>query len=100
MTIIEQFRQGQITILISTTILERGVTFPTIDVFVLLANHRLYTSSSLIQISGRVGRSLERPEGQVLFFHDGISKAMLKAVREIKDMNQKGYQNELSTLSQ
>ncbi|KIS06134.1 DEAD/DEAH box helicase [Streptococcus equi] len=100
MTIIEQFRQGQITILISTTILERGVTFPTVDVFVLLANHRLYTSSSLIQISGRVGRSLERPEGQVLFFHDGISKAMLKAVREIKDMNQKGYQNELSTLSQ
>lgn len=57
MTIIEQFRQGQITILISTTILERGVTFPTVDVFVLLANHRLYTSSSLIQISGRVGRS-------------------------------------------
>ncbi|WOK56800.1 gp58-like family protein [Streptococcus equi subsp. zooepidemicus] len=52
------------------------------------------------QISGRVGRSLERPEGQVLFFHDGISQAMLKAVREIKDMNQKGYQNELSTLPQ
>lgn len=65
---IERFRQGQLTILISTTILERGVTFPKVDVFVVHSEHRLFTKSSLIQIAGRAGRSPERPTGLVYFF--------------------------------
>lgn len=88
--IVEQFRLQKITMLVSTTILERGVTFPCVDVFVLQANHRLYTRSALVQISGRVGRSAERPTGELLFLHDGLSKAMQKAIREIRKMNKKG----------
>lgn len=88
--VVEQFRQGQLDILISTTILERGVTFPCVDVFVLWSNHKLYTRSSLVQISGRVGRSSERPTGQLIFFHDGKTKAMEQAIKEIKTMNQAG----------
>lgn len=95
---VERFRQGDIGILVSTTILERGVTFPKVDVFVVLANHKVFNAASLIQIAGRVGRSLERPEGQLLFIHEGITKAMKKSVKEIKLMNQKGYSNELSTV--
>lgn len=90
MEIVEQFRLQEITMLVSTTILERGVTFPCVDVFVLQANHRLYTRSALVQISGRVGRSAERPTGELLFLHDGLSKAMQKAIREIRKMNKKG----------
>ncbi|MBM7637085.1 DEAD/DEAH box helicase [Streptococcus saliviloxodontae] len=88
--IVEQFRQGELSVLISTTILERGVTFPCVDVFVMEAQHRLYTSSSLIQIAGRVGRSNQRPDGLVYFFHQGISKAMKRSIKEIKQMNTKG----------
>lgn len=87
---VEAFRTGKLNVLVATTILERGVTFPCVDVFVLEANHRLFQSSSLVQISGRVGRASERPYGELLFFHDGISRAMKKAIREIKVMNKKG----------
>lgn len=86
--IVEEFRNKEKTILVSTTILERGVTFPLVDVFVLESNHRLFTKSALVQISGRVGRSKERPIGQLLFLSDGITKEMKKAIKEIKQMNQ------------
>lgn len=86
--IVEEFRNRAVSILISTTILERGVTFPLVDVFVIESNHRLFTKSTLVQISGRVGRSKERPTGQLLFLADGITRAMKNAVKEIKEMNQ------------
>ena len=86
--IVEEFRNREVSILVSTTILERGVTFPLVDVFVIESNHRLFTKSTLVQISGRVGRSKERPTGQLLFLADGITKAMKNAVKEIKEMNQ------------
>ena len=84
---VQAFRDGKLTILISTTILERGVTFPCVDVFVVEANHRLFTKSSLIQIGGRVGRSMDRPTGELLFFHDGLNTSIKKAIKEIKQMN-------------
>ena len=86
--IVEKFRQKEITILVTTTILERGVTFPCVDVFVVEANHRLFSRSALVQIAGRVGRSMERPTGELIFFHDGTTMAIEKAIKEIQEMNQ------------
>ena len=85
---VQAFRDGELTILISTTILERGVTFPRVDVFVVEANHQLFTKSSLVQIGGRVGRSMDRPTGELIFFHDGPNLSIKKAIKEIKQMNQ------------
>lgn len=85
---VQAFLDRELTILISTTILERGVTFPCVDVFVVEANHQLFTKSSLIQIGGRVGRSMDRPTGQLIFFHDGINRSIKKAIKEVKEMNQ------------
>lgn len=96
--IVEEFRSKKQGILVSTTILERGVTFPGVDVFVLEAHHRLYTSSSLVQISGRVGRSLSRPTGELLFFHEGVSQAMEQAIREIQEMNKEAGYDEVSAM--
>ncbi|WP_159795349.1 DEAD/DEAH box helicase [Streptococcus halichoeri] len=87
---IEAFRSHKVTILVTTTILERGVTFPLVDVFVVGANHHLFPRTCLVQIAGRVGRSVERPTGSLIFFHDGQSLAMLLARREIKQMNRLG----------
>ena len=86
--VVEKFRRKEITILISTTILERGVTFPCIDVFVVEANHCLFSRSALVQIAGRVGRSMERPTGELIFFHDGTTMAIEKSIKEIREMNQ------------
>ena len=84
---VQAFRDREMTILISTTILERGVTFPCVDVCVVEANHRLFTKSSLIQIGGRVGRSMDRPTGDLIFFHNGLNRSIKNAIKEIKLMN-------------
>ena len=95
--IVEAFRKGEWTILISTTILERGVTFPKVDVFVVEAHHILFTQSSLIQIAGRVGRSLERATGICRFYHEGQTKAIKGAIEEIKALNREaGFGEETS----
>ncbi|MFC2947266.1 DEAD/DEAH box helicase [Virgibacillus sediminis] len=87
---VDAFRKRQLDVLVTTTILERGVTFPSVDVAVLHAGHEVFDEAALIQISGRAGRSPDDPEGEVLFFHDGKTESMMKAVREIKNMNRRG----------
>ncbi len=88
--LVQDFHDGQLDILVSTTILERGVTFPKIDLFILEANHKLYTKSALIQIAGRVGRSSQRPTGLLRFYHAGVTRSMRRALLDIKGMNKKG----------
>ena len=87
--IIKKMRNQQIDWLLTTTILERGVTFPNIDVIVCEADHRVFNQASLVQISGRVGRKKEFPTGQISFLHNGRTKEMKKAIKQIKEMNQK-----------
>jgi competence protein ComFA len=86
---VERFRRGDIPLLVTTTILERGVTVPNIDVAVLGAEDRIFTESALVQISGRVGRSASYPTGNIVFFHYGKTKEMLAAKRHIEMMNLK-----------
>lgn len=87
---VEHFRNKNIKFLITTTILERGVTFPSIDVFVLDAGHHVFDEAALVQIAGRAGRSPDDPTGKVVFYHDGKTKAMVQAIKSIKSMNKRG----------
>jgi competence protein ComFA len=74
-------------VLLTTTILERGVTFPNLDVAVVGAEEDIFTESALVQIAGRVGRSAEYPTGNITFFHFGKSLAMVRAKKQIVQMN-------------
>ncbi len=85
-----RMRNKQTPLLLTTTILERGVTFPNIDVAVLGAEDHIFTEAALVQIAGRVGRSAEFPSGDVMFFHYGESKAMKQALVHIAKMNDEG----------
>src|SRR5699024_10868656 len=58
---IKKFRKKHLHVLITTTILERGVTFPSIDVIVLHAGHKVFDEAALIQIAGRAGRNKDDP---------------------------------------
>ncbi|WP_077328061.1 DEAD/DEAH box helicase [Virgibacillus siamensis] len=87
---IEKFRNRHIQTLVTTTILERGVTFPSVDVAVLDAGHTVFDEAALVQIAGRAGRSPDDPTGEVVFFHDGKTNAMAEAVQSIKKMNKRG----------
>lgn len=87
---INQFRNREIDLLITTTILERGVTFPSVDVMVLDAGHTVFDEAALVQIAGRAGRSADDPTGEVIFLHEGKTDAMVQAIQAIKKMNKIG----------
>ncbi|QGS69179.1 hypothetical protein CV093_15140 [Oceanobacillus sp. 143] len=80
----------ELYVLITTTILERGVTFPSVDVAILDAGHVVFDEAALVQIAGRAGRSADDPTGEVIFFHDGKTEAMVQAIKSIKMMNKRG----------
>lgn len=84
---VEAFRQAQIPIVLTTTILERGITIPKVDIAVIGAEADLFTEAALVQMAGRVGRHKDFPTGDVVFFHYGKTQAMRSAVRHIKQMN-------------
>lgn len=87
---VQKMRDHQYQFLITTSILERGVTFPEIDVFVLGADDDIFSSAALVQIAGRSGRSASRPEGRVDFWVTAHCRRVNRALRQIRLMNQKG----------
>ncbi|MFD2442740.1 DEAD/DEAH box helicase [Bacillus sp. CGMCC 1.16607] len=92
---VQAMRDKKTPILLTTTILERGVTFPNIDVAVVGAEESIFTESALVQIAGRVGRSAQYPDGDITFFHYGKTEAMIKAHKQIKQMNKEALQKGL-----
>lgn len=92
---VSDFRACSIRILITTTILERGVTIPKSDVYIFDADGKLFDESSLVQMGGRAGRSADDPKGKVYFIAAEINSAQRLAIRQIKMMNRiaakKGY---------
>lgn len=89
---VNQFRKGSIPLLVTTTILERGVTIPGVDVAVLGAESAIFTESALVQIAGRAGRSKEQPGADVVYFHFGKTNGMVAAKRHITTMNRESNQ--------
>ncbi|MEF7439128.1 helicase-related protein [Paenibacillus lautus] len=81
------FRNREIRLLVTTTILERGVTVPKSDVFILDADSELFDEAALIQMAGRAGRSKDDPAGRVVFAAPQWTKCQSSAVRQIKAMN-------------
>ncbi|UQZ33853.1 DNA/RNA helicase [Paenibacillus sp. PK3_47] len=84
---VEAFRARSISMLITTTILERGVTVPRSDVFILDADSSLFDEASLVQMAGRAGRSAEDPAGLVMFFSPQWTKSQRGALSQIRTMN-------------
>ncbi|MGI1804523.1 helicase-related protein [Exiguobacterium sp. TDN 0502] len=84
---VKRFRTST-TILLTTTILERGVTIENVQVMVLDADHG-FSAAALIQISGRVGRSTVHPDGDIVFCANDRSDAMYEAVYQIKQANKR-----------
>lgn len=84
------FRQGVIQILVTTTILERGVTVSGVEAAVFGADDPVFDERALVQISGRVGRDPAIPGGEIIFFRYGRTLEMVRAKRHIEQMNREG----------
>ncbi|OWZ84860.1 DEAD/DEAH box helicase [Natranaerobius trueperi] len=83
----DYFLKKKIDILVTTTIMERGVTVSGVQVVVLFCHHKIFESRTLIQIAGRVGRKKEEPQGEVLFIGEKITPSMKEAKKTIINMN-------------
>ncbi|MBP0726749.1 DEAD/DEAH box helicase [Bacillus sp. RG28] len=89
---VASFRKGEILVLVTTTILERGVTIVNSQIAVLGADEEIFTESALVQIAGRAGRHPQFAKGDVIYFHHGKSEEMVKARNQILLMNKLGFE--------
>ncbi len=85
--LIQEYRDKKYEVLFCTTVLERGITIKGVDVIVYFANHIVFSEASLIQIVGRVGRSMDIPDGNAFYLAESRSDSMKKSIEMIKEMN-------------
>ena len=85
--VIEDFRNKKYMYLVTTAVLERGVTVKDLQVIVFKSDHQIYDSASLIQIAGRAGRKKEAPDGEVIFYAKENTKQIQRAIDDIKSHN-------------
>lgn len=82
--LIQEFRSGQINLLLTTTILERGITIADVQVAVIGAEQPIFSEACLVQICGRVGRKEEFPTGDIVFWHYGLTHSMIRTKAHLK----------------
>lgn len=87
------FRERHIRMLVTTTILERGVTVPQSDVYIVDADSDLFDEASLVQMAGRAGRSQDDPNGKVVFAAPVWTRSQRGAIRQIRMMNAAAHKN-------
>lgn len=85
--IIEDFRKKKSGVLVTTTILERGVTFPGCFVFVLWSEHEVFDEATLVQIAGRVRRGTEVHKGECYFYVREKNEAVKRCIKRIQRAN-------------
>ena len=85
LTKIKQLEKG---VILTTTVLERGITVKDAQVIVYNSEHKLFDEDTLIQISGRVGRNKCYPDGDIVFLCKNKSKSMKRVIKKIKKSNE------------
>jgi competence protein ComFA len=86
--VLNEIHSKEYAIILSTLVLERGVTFKNTHVIVFNADHELFNYSNLVQISGRVGRHYLYPHGKIIFLVKRKNRQIRKAIRFIKECNE------------
>ena len=86
--ILEDLHGSENKVVLSTLVLERGVTFKNSNVLVFNADHKLFAFENLVQISGRVGRHYQFPHGDIIFLIKSKNKTVKRAIKFIKKCNE------------
>ena len=85
--IIAEFRNNLFQYIITTTILERGVTVSNVDVCIVNCDDNIFDEKAIVQIVGRAGRDILFPTSNVVLFTDFYTRGIKKAIKHIKKMN-------------
>ena len=86
--IIDDFREKKYQYLVTTAVLERGITVKDLQVIVFRADSYIYDDHALVQIAGRAGRKKDAPEGEVIFIGKTKTKYMERAISDIIAANE------------
>ncbi|WP_125710267.1 helicase-related protein [Lacticaseibacillus porcinae] len=81
------FRAGEIQVMVTTTILERGVTIHRCAVVVLSADSPRFGHDALIQMAGRAGRAADSPDDPVWFYVQHYTRDLQVAITTIEQLN-------------
>lgn len=86
--IIDEFRNNLYSYLVTTSVLERGVTVKDLQVIICQSDHKIYEKGVLIQIAGRVGRKKDAPEGEVIYLCEKVTQEMQESINTINKNNE------------
>ena len=81
--VLERFLNKEISILVSTTVIEVGIDFPNATL-IIIENANKFGLAQLHQLRGRVGRGTKQGTC-ILLFKDGLSKNAIKRIKILKN---------------
>lgn len=85
--LLERFRKKEVEVLFATTVLERGITIPDVQVAVFHSEHPIFTAASLIQMIGRAGRKKEHPDGRACLLCTYVTSEQKACLDALEAMN-------------
>lgn len=85
--ILQKLKDKKILYLVTTSILERGITVAHLQVMIYHADSSFYPADTLEQICGRVGRKKEATDGDIFFIAEQKTTAMIKTIERIQKYN-------------
>lgn len=83
---INDFKMKKYKFIFATSVLERGVTIKNINV-VILNFGKIFDEANLIQMLGRVGRSIDNPYGQAYILSDHFDRNVSNTIKYLRYVN-------------
>ena len=84
---INDFRNKKYQFIFATSVLERGITIENINVIILDYIKDIFKLNNLVQMLGRVGRSISNPYGSTYIFVSRYNPEIRKTINYLKEAN-------------
>ena len=88
-SVLKKFLKKEISILVSTTVIEVGVDFPNANL-IIIENANKFGLAQLHQLRGRVGRG-KKQASCILLFKEGLSKNAIKRIKILRSSDDGFY---------
>jgi len=84
----KEIREYKYNVIITTTIMERGITLKNVSVIVYDSESTIFDVSTLLQIVGRVGRKVGYEDGEIYFFSTRKENKLNTVIKKVRCLNE------------